>query len=435
MRTLIPLFACMVLLVSCKPETVVKTKDYSVFLQSKFAQQKQAAGLKEQDFWHAKLATDTGSYLYKMELAYAMLAMFTNSADVRKLHTADSLLQSANLSIGNKNSSIYFARAQTAISRHGFTEANDFIEKAATLKPDPYKLNLLRFDIALELGRYQEAESAIQSIAPRTSFDYLIRKAKWLDANGNLDSAISCMQYATKKAKATGNKSLIIWSATNLSEMLGHAGKVQDSYNGYLEVLKMDSANFYALKGIAWIAFSHDRNTKAAKRIYQWLYQQHPSPDYLLALAEIEDYEGNEQAVARYQQKFIEAVTAAEYGPMYNQYLIELYAGKPDKRAKALELAKQEVDMRKTPETINSQAWALFKMGETALATSLVNSKLNLFNHEPGAQWRTAQILATIGQTHAARTILLDLLDASFELGPLAAEQIREQLSVLPRSS
>lgn len=417
-------------MVACKQPAIVKNSDFEPFLDAKYGQQNLSESLEEKEFWHTKLSADTVSYIYKLELAYAHLGLFGTTANVAHLHTADSLMRSANSSIGGNNSGIYFSQAQTAISRHGFGEANQYIEKAASLEPNPYKLNLLRFDIALELGRFKQAEESLNNISPRNSFDYLIRNAKWMDANGDLDSAISSMQYASKKAKASGNKSLIVWTTTNLSEMLGHAGKVQESYNGYLDVLKMDSSNFYALKGIAWIAYSQDKNTATAKRIYNWLYQQHPSPDYLLALAEIADYEGDKQLVARYHQQFIELVTAPQYGAMYNKYLIELYAESPADREKALVLAKQEVSMRPTPETLNGQAWALFKLGEMDAAIALTNSKLNRFNHEPGAQWRTAQILAANGKSGEARSILLGLLEASFELGPVASEQIREQLSM-----
>jgi hypothetical protein len=41
-------------------------------------------------------------------------------------------------------------------------------------------------------------------------------------------------------------------------------GRIQESYDSYLKNIRIDNYS-YALKGIAWIVFSHERNTKEAK--------------------------------------------------------------------------------------------------------------------------------------------------------------------------
>jgi hypothetical protein len=46
-------------------------------------------------------------------------------------------------------------------------------------------------------------------------------------------------------------------------------GRIQESYDSYLKTLAIDPNYSYALKGIAWIVFSHERNTKEAKRIVE----------------------------------------------------------------------------------------------------------------------------------------------------------------------
>jgi hypothetical protein len=43
-------------------------------------------------------------------------------------------------------------------------------------------------------------------------------------------------------------------------------GRIQESYDSYLKTLAIDPNYSYALKGIAWIVFSHERNTKEAKK-------------------------------------------------------------------------------------------------------------------------------------------------------------------------
>jgi hypothetical protein len=54
--------------------------------------------------------------------------------------------------------------------------------------------------------------------------------------------------------------------------------------------LEIDPNYSYALKGITWITFSHERNSKEALRIINAVSIRHNTPDYLLFKAEITEF-------------------------------------------------------------------------------------------------------------------------------------------------
>ena len=66
----------------------------------------------------------------------------------------------------------------------------------------------------------------------------------------------------------------MIWTFSNLGDLNGHAGNIKTSYDYYLKTLAVDPNNSYALKGIAWIAFSHEKNiTKITLNLWLVLFK------------------------------------------------------------------------------------------------------------------------------------------------------------------
>lgn len=218
---------------------------------------------------------------------------------------------------------------------------------------------------------------------------------------------------------------------SNLGDMYGHAGRIKDSYNAYINVLKKDSSYIYALKGIAWIAYSNDNNTAEAKRILQYILSQTKMPDIWLTLAEIEEWEGNTAKKNEYINKFLEEVERPEYGAMFNKYLVTIYTTELPDFSKALMLAEKEVESRPTPETFNWLAWVYYNKGDIEKAYSLCKNHVYKKTFEPEALFNTACIFAASGKKEEAKQMLEECLESSFEIGPVTSKQIKEKLASL----
>lgn len=419
------------LLLSCSQRTsqIVKEKDYMVYLNPEISNAEKKKNADELSFWQKRLLKDTGSYVNMLELAKYTLNDFRLTGNIASLHKGDSLLRRSSLKLNNTDPDILFALSQNSITQHQFSTAALCNENAGKANGDPYTIKLLQFDSWMELGRYADAFNALNSIADGSAFDYLIRKAKWEDHRGNLEEAINLMEQAFEKIK-NKKKSLYCWTLSNLADMYGHAGRIKESYQAYLDVLKKDPANLYCLKGIAWIAYSYDGNNAVAKHILQYILSQTDLPNLKLMLAEIAETENDTEGKNKWLTAFLNDVQKPGYGNMYNKYLIAVY-NDAGQYQKALTLAENELKNRYTPETCDWIAWCYYKSGDKLTAMKYAKGYVYRKTFEPDALLHTAFIFADNGNNEEAKALLKECLQSSFELGPVATAAVREKLASL----
>lgn len=404
--------------------------DYNAFMDKSIIDRRKNVLQDEIMFWQNRLNRDTGNFVDMLELSSQKMQRFKMAGDPDDLIDSDSLLTRSTIKLNGASPDIFHNLSQAAITRHRFRAAELYNRAAISAKADPYATSLLSFDVCMELGFYSQALLSLQQLANKSSFDYLIRKAKWEDHRGNLPGAIGLMEKAFEKIKHR-EESLYCWTVSNLGDMYGHAGDIERSYAAYLDVLKKDSGSLYALKGIAWVAYSHDGNIPEARRILQYISSQTNMPDTWLMLAELEEYAGNTAEKMKYIRRFIDEVEKPGYGDMYNKYLIGIYTEEIKDYDKALALAQKEVDNRPTPETYDWLALVNYYKGNNEKALAIARSHVYQKNFEPEAVMHTAMIYAANGKKAEARQMFEECLSSSFEIGPVKTRFVHEQLRSL----
>lgn len=430
-RSVIGLLLIGLILCSCsRKKMVTATKDYSQYMKPAHFRKQEKRVKAETAFWTDRLRRDTASYVNLMELGRCFLSEFKLNADIQRLKAGDSLLKAASARLNHREPELLYALTQNNITRHRFKEAAMLNNDAAQAGGSSYTICLLDFDVNMELGDYDAALQQLNKIKDKTSFDYLIRKAKWEDHLGNLDLAISIMEEAAKK---TGNSRVAAsWVQSNLGDMYGHAGEVKKSYQCYLDVLKNEPANFHCLQGIAWIAFSHDGEPEAAKKIISFILQYYPEPGLYLQLAQIAESQGRSSEREKNENRFLEMARNDRYGNMYNQYLVELMAGKKETKNEALRLAEKELNNRFTPETADRYALALLSNGEVQKAYQFAKAYVYRRCFEPSVLLHAAQIFAAAGRSREAREMLSACRESAFELGPVKMNTVNSLLASVP---
>ncbi len=420
-----------ILLASCaSKKRIANPGDYTAFLRQGVLKSKLTTTAAELSFWETRLKDHGTNYVDILQAASAHLRLFALTGKVDHLVLGDSLLKFGSGMLRNSDPEILFALSQNAITQHRFIDAAEYNKAAFGAEGDRYINRLLEFDAGMELGNYKMATHSLGLLEDKKAFDYLIRRAKLEDHNGNLDKAIELMQQAFEKVKSR-SKNLYCWTLSNLADMYGHAGRVKESYEAYIKVLQKDTSYIYALKGIAWIAYSHDKNSAEAKKILHYILSQTNMPDIYLALAEIEGWEGNNGEKTGYIRRFLDEVQKPGYGDMYNKYLISVFTEELADPAKALEIAGKEIKHRATPETYDWLAWAYFKNGENNKAMTLATNYVYKKTFEPNALFHTALVFAANGKKQEAKALLRECLESSFELGPVTTMIIKEKLALL----
>lgn len=409
---------------------VAQATDYSCYLNKVHLQTSRAELNSKIDFWRTKLRAEPGNYIYQKKLAGLYASDFKKTGNIHQLQQSDSLLQLVDNHIPGQID-VLFSLAANAITRHAFREAETYTKRAFATGEKRFISSLLLTDVYLERGDFFAANHLLQGLTPTEHFDYLIRKVKLQDQQGDLTGAIATQEKALPLAEATQSKSLINWTLSNLADMYGHDGKVEKSYQTFLRALEFDPSDFHALKGIAWIAFSHDKNTVEAKRILHFLQSVHPIPDYKLLLAEIAQYEGDFAVAATYRQSFLTEVRNPVYGNMYKSYCCKLECVLPNERQDALELAQQEILERPHPMSYALFAWSLFQNGDAPAALEILHNHVMGQTEEPVALYYAGVILKETGQNQEAKKYLYEAHEAGFELGPVVKSKIEAQLAQL----
>ena len=341
------------------------------------------------------------------------------------IQSSDSLYLSI-LSRDNPSAEILQALAVNAITQHRFKQAQSYAEKAVGIANKKAASMLILSDIHLELGNIFLASSTLHDFKNKNSFAFLIREAKLKDHEGKLDTAILLMEKAYGRAK--GDKKLAEWTLSNLGDMYGHAGRINDSYESYLKVLEENPDNTYCLKGIAWILFAHESNTSEAKRIINAISARQWMPESHLILAEIADFEGDISEKNTHIRQFLTKINQPGYKTMYNKYLALIYNEELGRPEAGLAIAEEEIINRPTALSYDLKAWSLYNLKNYQEALSVAQSYVEGKNYEPEPLYHLGMIYLANNEYEKAEKYLEEALASEYELGPSITSKITQAL-------
>lgn len=409
-------------MISCEKESskIVNPADYDSFLATKENKSLDFANY-EINFWQNKFNAAPNQITYLSKIASNYTSLFEITGNINDLYKAEKLLVQSNQAFNYSSVATIRSLARNYITQHRFKEALVLANKALIIGEGKADTQKLLFDVQMELGNYEDAEKQLMALNDASNFkdfDFLIRLAKWNDHLGDLDTAISMMEKAAKAAEFNDNKTLMVWAYSNLGDMYGHAGKIKEAYSHYLKALQINPEHSYSLKGIAWIAFSYEKNTTEAKRIISIISKKHNSPDFYLLQSQIAEFEKKETLKQKYMAQYFKMIEDNNYGAMYNKYNVFIFAEDQTTASKALEIAKIEIDHRPTPDSYDLLAWAYYKLGDNKKALQIANRYVANKTFEPKPNYHLAMIYKANKMNNAIEPIKADLEKSLFELGP-----------------
>ncbi|MBK5212414.1 MAG: hypothetical protein JJE55_01985 [Flavobacteriaceae bacterium] len=404
-----------------KPKKITDSKDYDSYLMTNNNPSRDALQ-KDLEFWQARFNNDSTHLLEMSRLSGIHAGLFGSTGAISELKISEELIKkSHDVSARNKDSYLR-SLAHNYVSQHRFKEAQILLDSAYTYPDNHKETEMMLFDVAMELGEYDRADTLLGKIKDPKDFNYLIRLAKWSDHNGNLDAAIKYMEQAKQIAEERDNKGLKLWIYSNIGDFFGHAGRIRDSYNSYLKTLAIEPDNHYVKKQLAWMTYSSEKNTAEANRILDSIMVNHKAPDYFLLKGQMAEFDGDTSEADKEYNNFIKATENPNYGGMYNTYLIELYANRDSQ--KALKLAEKEITNRATPETYQLLGYAQLKAGEKEAALKTIEEHVAGKTSEPKALFHAALIYKANGMDDKVKPLKEELMGAFYELGPLKAIEI-----------
>ena len=377
---------------------------------------------QELAYWEAKTQAAPRQYVFQQQLANANSGMFGLTADIRYLKTAEELLKGLIQKELPNKAGILRSLAHNYISQHRFCDALELVNDAAAIGSDFRSSQLMLFDVYQELGDENIQIELLNALSEQRDFNYLIRLAKWEDGQGRLDQTIAIMLKAEAIAKSSKQQELIGWMYSNLGDYYGHAGEIERSQAYFQKSLELNPADWYSMKGLAWIAYSHENNIEKALNLLNLVKAYSSDPSILLLEAEILQYKGETTEANEIRKTVTSKVSKPEYGNMYNHFLAEYYADFPEYASRAIRLAEQEIRERPIPQSYDLLAMVYFKQGAVEKARTISKNHILGKTYEP--KTLINQVYYFKGQSNSAvEQIKIELKDARFELGPLSYEE------------
>lgn len=381
---------------------------------------------KEMEFWTGRNERNGKDEVSLAKLASLYAARFKEKGDVLDILKSDSLYKIMLSKTPFSKAGIYQALATNSISQHQFRRAKQYIEEALKIGDKQATSKLILADVTLELGNYNRTKNILNEFVNKNSFAYLIRLSKLKDHEGHLDSAIMIMEKAQDRIK--GNKALSCWTLSNLADLYGHAGRITEAYETYLKVLKINPEYHYALKGIAWVALSHDRKTTEARHIIEALDSRKRMPEAHLMLAQVAGLEDDVKEKKEQLKKFMQMVDLPAYRRMYNKYIALIEADEFNNPERCIAIAKEEIANRPTPQSYDLLEWGYYRQGNYSKALSIANRFVSDQTYEPEALYHLGMIYRASGMIKEGNEFLRRAEESAFELGPSITKIIQHIL-------
>jgi tetratricopeptide (TPR) repeat protein len=294
--------------------------------------------------------------------------------------------------------------------------------------PDDVLVYGLLADAAVELGRYGEAEQAVQWMLDLRTGNVpgMTRAAYLRELFGDYEGAIELMEKAYLRTPPAEHEDRA-WIAVHIAQLQLAQGRFEPAEKLVDHALELVPEYHYALAALAALRTQQRRHAEALEaRQRHYAAAPHPENLYLLGVAQAAA--GATQAARRTFAEF-ETAARAESGSVdnANRELVFFYVDRARAPRKALEIAQLEAARRQDVYTLDALAWALSASGRHREARTAIDRALAVGVRDAAMLHRAGIIAQRAGDRAAAR----GHFEASLEVNPRSdiAAQARRALA------
>ena len=289
------------------------------------------------------------------------------------------------------------------LARHDFAAALRQGRRASEL--DPYSADAYGVigDALLELGRYDRAFEAFQTMVDtRPDLASYARVAYARELVGDVSGAEGAMRMAFD---AAGSPSDSAWTAYQLGELAFGSGDVGSARGWYARGLDLDPAYVPNLAGLAKVAWARGDDELAIARLTE-VVARYPSAEFVVALADLYRTTGW-RALAEQQEAVVAAMHELATANGVNVDLeLALFDADHDEPAGALAAARAEWARRRSVHVADAYAWALCANGRYRRASAFAERALSLGTRNALFLFHAGMIRLGLGDEAGARRYL-----------------------------
>ncbi|MEO6713597.1 MAG: tetratricopeptide repeat protein [Mycobacteriales bacterium] len=328
-----------------------------------------------------------------------------------------------------KNFAALFGLSALAAARHDFSAALDYADRGLAINGANALLHGARTDALVELGRYDDAQVAVQTMADlRPDLPAYVRASYLRELNGDTANALLFMQEAERNAGNPAEFSFVVYHQGQLKE---DSGRIDEAEADYKRAQQHDAASVPAREGLARIAAARGRTADAIAGFEQ-LSVERPLPVYAAALAELYTLTGRPAEASKQLDLLgvlgkLAAANGVNSDLEVSLYSVDNGVGIPQ----AVAALRAEWTRRKSIHVADALAWALYADGKHAEAKTYADQALRLGTKSASFHYHRGMISAALGKKAEAKRDLETALRINPHFSARHVAQARKTLAEL----
>ena len=362
-------------------------------------------------------------------LGLAYLQKARESGDPAYYPRAEAALTKS-LEMEPDNADTYVGLGALALARHQFEQALAHGLRARELNPYKAAAYGIIGDAEVELGRYDAAVETIQQMVNlRPDLNSYARVSYLRELRGDVPGAIEAMRRAVT-AGVPGTESHA-WTRVQLGHLYFNSGNLAAAESEYQRTLGELPDYLHARAGMARLAAARGQYAQAIAT-YDEVTKRMPTPEYVIALAEVHRTAGNTAEAA--QAEALVQVMDRLYRDNAVDTDIEMALFNADHELDlpaTVERTRRAYERRPSIHAADALAWALYKSGRPDEAEPYAREAVKLGTRDALKLYHAGMIALALGRTDEARAYLDQALAINPHFSPLHAGRARQALASL----
>ncbi|HJU56198.1 MAG TPA: tetratricopeptide repeat protein [Pyrinomonadaceae bacterium] len=322
-------------------------------------------------------------------------------------------------------------RAKLLLTYHRFGEALDVARRAQAMRPQDHDVYGALTDALVELGDYEEAARAAQTMVNLRPDTASYSRVSYLrELHGDTEGAIEAMTVAVK-ASSPQDPENSAWCRVQLGNLLMNAGRLAEAESEFDRALRISPDYRMALEAKARARIAAG-DFESAINIYKREQERNPnSADAALALGDLYTRTGQTQEAARQYELFesVERGNAAAENDWH--HLVYFWADHDRNLDEALALARRARVSRRDIHTADALAWTLFKRGHIEEARTAIDEAMRLGTRDARILYHAGLIYNQSGDRRKAAQYLKLALDTNASFDVLQADAAQRVLDAI----
>jgi tetratricopeptide (TPR) repeat protein len=323
-----------------------------------------------------------------------------------------------------------------ALARHQFHEALDWGHKAQAISPDTALIYGVIGDARVELGEYEAATQAFQTMVDlRPDLSSYSRASYLRELYGDVEGAIAAMRLAVQAGGPNAENTN--WTRVQLGHLYFNTGRPAEAEAEYRRALTAYPGYVHAMAGLARVRAAR-REYDEAIELYTAVANRMPLAEYVIALGDVYAAAGRSEDA---QQQF-DLVRAIEQLQLANgvdtdleMALFEADHAGDQGIAAALVRARRAFEKRPTIHAADVLAWALYKAGQYDQAYELSQQALRLGTQDALLFFHAGMIAQRLGHADEAQSYLEQALALNPNFSLRYRDLARDTLAALRESA